>query len=118
MLGILAVLCLYGLFSPRVFSMGNDFVFGYVLPELCCLLSGCSLQFVYTNRVLRLIEKMIYAYFVVMLVQQAYSLLGGGRNLWLNYTGVENKPNMLALEVSHAARTLSAFLLCILDYSK
>ena len=60
-----------------------------------------------------LLKKMIYAYFVVMLVQQAYSLLGGGRNLWLNYTGVENKPNMLALEVSHAARTLSAFLLCI-----
>lgn len=73
---------------------------------------------------LRLLKGLIYAYFVALIIQQFYSLLlGGSRMLLLNYTGVEGKPNMLSLEVSHAARIIAAFMLCVvrlyeLDYGR
>lgn len=73
---------------------------------------------------LKLLKGLIYAYFIALIIQQFYSvILGGGRMLILNYTGVEGKPNMLSLEVSHAARIIAAFMLCIvrlyeLDYGR
>lgn len=63
---------------------------------------------------LNLLKGIIYAYFIFLIIQQFYSIvLGGGRMLLLNYTGVDEKPNMLSLEVSHAARIIGAFMLCV-----
>lgn len=63
---------------------------------------------------IKLIRGLLIAYFVTLIIQQGFALVFGMRIFWpLNLTGAEGKPNMLALEVSHAARYLTVFFVCL-----